>query len=113
MRPTPPFGLKSVTTSELERADSSARESRPTLRTIVVRSKPVNGIFSTASMPLLGVLADRVLRDRQHDHPDGRLRLADLLCDLLSAHAALEQRVDDHDVGTHLGHARDGPIARR
>ena len=108
MRPTPPFGLKRVTTSEPARADSTARVS-PTLRTIVVRSKPVNGIFRTASMPRSVSSLHRVLRHGEHDDPDLRLGAPDLLGDLLAAHAALEQRVDDHDVGMDLRHARRPP----
>ena len=53
VRPTPPLGEKSDTISEPARDDSTARVS-PTLRIMVVRSKPVNGILRTASIPRSG-----------------------------------------------------------
>ncbi len=59
----------------------------------------------------LRVLGHGVLGDGEHDDADVRLRLADLLRDLLAAHAPLEERVHQHDVGPHLRHAGHGAVA--
>ena len=99
--PTPPFGAKTLITRVLvmlSRASNSLR----TLAIRVIRSKPENGIDRTPWIPALGVRLDRVLRDGQDDDRDAELRLVDLLDELGALEPALEQGVDEHDVGAQL-----------
>ena len=69
-------------------------------------SKPENGIAEDGVDAGGRVAADRVLGHGQHDDRDPEARLAELRDDLLALRPALEEPVDDDDVGAQL--ARPG-----
>ena len=77
-----------------------------------MRSKPENGIARTPWMPLRGRL-DRVLRHGQDDDRDAEAGVVDLLDELQALDPALEQRVDDDDVGPQLLDLVRAPSRRR
>ena len=62
---------------------------------------------------LAGVDLDRVLRDGQDDHRDAEAGLVDLLDELRALDPALEQRVDEDDVGPQLADLGRAPCRRR
>ena len=105
--PTPPFGAKTVRTREAA-ASALTWNAWWTAETLFIRSKPEKGIIRTAWIPRSGSGSIGCCGHGQDDHrqPD---RAGEQLVDELEAlDPALEQGVDDHDVGPQLADLAGG-----
>ena len=111
VRPTPPFGEKRQIISSL-RASPGALRCSWTLRTIVVRSKPEKGIFRTLSTPRSALSLTGFCGTVSMTIADLRLGLADAQRHVSAGDAALQQRVDDDDVGLELADGGHRAVAR-
>ena len=111
--PTPPFGREDAHDPRRWRPRSSASNSLRASAIRVIRSKPENGIERTPWMPVRGVGLDRVLGHGQDDDRHAEIRLVDLLDELEALDPALEQRVDEDDVGPQLPDRGDRLARRR
>ena len=108
--PTPPFGAKTLMTRVLVKASSASKSLRAwAIR--VIRSKPENGIDRTPWMPVLASGSIGVCGHGQDDDRHAELGVVDHLDELEALDPALEQRVDEDDVGPHLLDRGERPAA--
>ena len=99
--PTPPFGAKTRITRDVP-VVGAAVEFLADGAIRFIRSKPENGIASTPWMPARRIDLDRVLRHGQDDDRHAEAGLGDLARERQPLDPALEQRVDEDDVGPQL-----------
>ena len=99
--PTPPFGAK-TDRIRVEPVGDAAANSFRTCGDAVHQVEAGERHREDAVDARVDVDVDRVLRDRQDDHRDAEAGLAELLDELGALDPALEQVVDEDDVGPQL-----------